>query len=122
MVSFHLGVPVQALVFSENGYWFAASGKGQQTVTIFDLRKEGAAAHVKELETGDAQSLAWDHTGQYLATVGSTGVTVQLYLKKTKAWSEPLRTSVPGTAIAWGAEAKSLVTVNKEGVVSVLKA
>ncbi|KAK4461564.1 WD40-repeat-containing domain protein [Cladorrhinum samala] len=122
MVSFHLGVPVQALVFSENGYWFAASGKGQQTVTIFDLRKEGAAALVKELETGDAQSLAWDRTGQYLATVGSTGVTVQLYLKKAKAWSEPLRTSVPGTAIAWGAEAKSLVTVNKEGVVSVLKA
>ncbi|KAK4651003.1 hypothetical protein QC762_700710 [Podospora pseudocomata] len=121
VVNFHLGAPVQALVFSENGYWFAATGKGQQTVTIFDLRKEGDAAKAKELQTGDAQSLAWDRTGQYLATVGSTGVTVQMYLKKAKAWSEPLRTSVPGTAIRWGADAKSLVTVNKEGVVSVLK-
>lgn len=121
VVNFHLGAPVQALVFSENGYWFAATGKGQQTVSIFDLRKEGDAAKAKELQTGDAQSLAWDRTGQYLATVGSTGVTVQMYLKKAKAWSEPLRTSVPGTAIRWGTDAKSLVTVNKEGVVSVLK-
>ncbi|KAK4227742.1 WD40-repeat-containing domain protein [Podospora fimiseda] len=121
VAEYELGVPVQAVVFSENGYWFAATGKGQQSVTIFDIRKEGAAARVKELETGDTQSLAWDKTGQFLATVGSTGVTVQLYLKKAKAWSEPLRTSVPGTAIAWGADAKSLVTVNKEGVVSVLR-
>ncbi|KAK0704414.1 WD40-repeat-containing domain protein [Lasiosphaeris hirsuta] len=118
--SFHLGPPIQALVFSENGFWFAATGKGQSTVTIFDLRKEGAAAQVKEIETGDAQSLAWDYTGQFLATAGSTGVTVQQYLKSSKAWSEPLRTSVPGVALRWGGDAKSLVTVNKEGVVSVL--
>ncbi|GAB1321021.1 Pre-mRNA-processing factor 19 [Madurella fahalii] len=120
--SFSLGTPVQTLVFSENGFWFAAAGKGQSTVTIFDLRKSGPAAQVKELQTGDAQSLAWDYTGQYLATAGSTGVTVQLYLKSSKSWSEPLRTSLPATAIRWGAEAKSLVTVSKQGVVSVLGA
>lgn len=118
--AFTLGSPVQAIVFSENGFWFAASGKGQSTVTIFDLRKEGAAAQVKELQTGDAQSLSWDYTGQFLATVGATGVTVQQYLKTSKAWSEPLRTSAPGVAVKWGAEAKTLVTVGKEGVVSVL--
>lgn len=118
--AFTLGSPVQAIVFSENGFWFAASGKGQSTVTIFDLRKEGAAAQVKELQTGDAQSLSWDYTGQFLATVGATGVTVQQYLKTSKAWSEPLRTSAPGVAVKWGAEAKMLVTVGKEGVVSVL--
>ncbi|KAK1831442.1 hypothetical protein QBC39DRAFT_283111 [Podospora conica] len=118
--AFTLGSPVQAIVFSENGFWFAAAGKGQSTVTIFDLRKEGAAAQVKELQTGEAQSLSWDYTGQFLATVGATGVTVQQYLKSSKAWSEPLRTSVPGVALRWGAEAKTLVTVGKEGVVSVL--
>ncbi len=118
--TFTLGAPIQALVFSENGFWFAATGKGQSTVTIFDLRKEGGAAQVKELQTGDAQSLAWDYTGQFLATAGSTGVTVQQYLKSSKSWSEPLRTSVSAVALRWGDDAKSLVTVNREGVVSVL--
>ncbi len=118
--SFSLGSPVQAVVFSENGFWFAAAGKGQSTTTIFDLRKSGPAAQVKELQTGDAQALAWDYTGQFLATAGSTGVTVQMYQKSAKAWSEPLRTSTPATAVRWGAEARSLVTVSKEGVVSVL--
>lgn len=118
--SFHLGTPVQALVFSENGFWFAASGKGQSTTAVFDLRKSGAAAQVRELQTGDAQDLAWDYTGQYLATAGSMGVTVQMYAKASKAWSEPLRTSSPAAALRWGAEAKSLVVVSGEGVVSVL--
>ncbi|KAK4154921.1 hypothetical protein C8A00DRAFT_42389 [Chaetomidium leptoderma] len=120
--SYDLGSPVQTLVFSENGYWFAAAGKGQSTTALFDLRKSGPAALVKELQTGDAQALAWDYSGQYLATAGSTGVTVQMYQKSAKAWSEPLRTSTPATALRWGAEAKSLVTVSKEGVVSVLGA
>jgi pre-mRNA-processing factor 19 len=120
--SFSLGSPVQTLVFSENGFWFAAAGKGQSTTCIFDLRKSGAAALVKELQTGDAQALAWDYTGQYLATAGATGVTVQMYLKSAKAWSEPLRTSTPAIAVRWGSEARSLVVVSKEGVVSVLGA
>ncbi|KAK4448955.1 Pre-mRNA-processing factor 19 [Podospora aff. communis PSN243] len=120
--TFALGSPVQALVFSENGFWFAASGKGQSTVTVFDLRKEGAAAQVRELQTGDAQSLAWDYTGQFLATAGSTGITVQQYLKSSKSWSEPFRNSTAGVALRWGSDAKTLVTVNKEGVISVLGA
>lgn len=118
--AFTLGSPVQALTFSENGFWFAATGKGQSTVTVFDIRKEGDAAQVRELQTGDAQALAWDYSGQFLATAGSTGITVQQYLKSSKAWSEPLRSSVTGVALRWGAEAKSLVTVNKDGLVSVL--
>jgi pre-mRNA-processing factor 19 len=120
--TFPLGAPIQALVFSENGFWFAATGKGQSTVTIFDIRKEGAAAQVRELTTGEAQSLAWDYTGQFLATAGSSGVTVQQYLKSSKAWSEPLRTSTSAVALQWGDDARSLVTVNREGVVSVLGA
>ena len=120
--SFTLGSPVQVITFSENGFWFAASGKGQSTVSIFDLRKDGAAALAKELQTGDAQSLSWDYSGQFLATAGSTGITVQQYLKSSKAWSEPLRVAVPGVAVRWGEEAKSLMTVNQNGVISVLEA
>ncbi|KAL2123691.1 hypothetical protein VTJ04DRAFT_56 [Mycothermus thermophilus] len=118
--SFPLGSPVQSLVFSENGFWFAASGKGQTTTTIFDLRKSGDAARVRELTTGEALALAWDYTGQFLATAGLQGITVQLYTKSSKQWSEPLRTSNAAVALRWGAEAKTLVAVSREGVVSVL--
>ncbi|KAK3334166.1 hypothetical protein B0T19DRAFT_449367 [Cercophora scortea] len=118
--TFVLGPPVSLIVFSENGFWFAATGKGQSTVTIFDLRKDGPAAQVKELQTGDVQSLAWDYTGQFLATAGASGITVQQYLKSSKQWSEPLRNAAPAVAIRWGADAKSLVAVSKEGTVSVL--
>lgn len=121
--TFSLGAPVQSIVFSENGYWLAATAKGQTTVTIFDLRKEGSDATAKVLETGGAvSSLAWDYSGQFLATSGVSGITVQHYAKSAKKWSEPFRGSQPAVAIRWGAEARSLVTVNDEGVVSVLAA
>ncbi|KAG5930417.1 hypothetical protein E4U53_002240 [Claviceps sorghi] len=117
---FKLGAPVQALTFSENGFWLAATAKGQTTVTIFDLRKEGDAATAKVLETGGSvQSLAWDYTGQYLATGGPTGVTVQQYAKSSKKWSEPFRNSTAVIGIRWGESAKKLVAVNADGVVSV---
>nr|5M89_A Chain A, Spliceosome WD40 Sc [Thermochaetoides thermophila]5M89_B Chain B, Spliceosome WD40 Sc [Thermochaetoides thermophila] len=118
--SFPLGTPIQALAFSENGFWFAATGKGTSSVTIFDLRKSGAAAAVKELQTGEVLSISWDYTGQYLATGGGTGVTVQMYTKATKSWSEPVRLGMPVVGVKWGGEAKRLVVVSREGVVSVL--
>lgn len=122
-VVFKLGAPVQALTFSENGFWLAATAKGQTTVTIFDLRKEGDAAVAKVLETGGSvQSLAWDFTGQFLATGGASGVTVQQYTKSSKKWSEPLRNSTPAVAVRWGESGKTLVAVNGEGVVSILGA
>jgi len=120
---FSLGAPVQALVFSENGFWFAATAKGQTTVTVFDLRKEGDAARAKVLEIGGSvQSLSWDYTGQFLATAGASGVTVQQYTKSSKAWSEPLRSSVASSGVRWGGEGKKLVVVNVDGVVTVLAA
>jgi pre-mRNA-processing factor 19 len=119
--SFSLGAPIQALAFSENGFWLAATAKGQTTVTIFDLRKEGEAAAVKVLDAGGAvNTLAWDYSAQFLATGGPAGVTVQQYLKGSKAWSEPLRSAVPAVAVRWGKEAKILVAVNADGVVTVL--
>ncbi|KAF7563683.1 hypothetical protein G7046_g449 [Stylonectria norvegica] len=120
-VVFELGAPVQALTFSENGFWLAATAKGQTTVTIFDLRKEGAAAVAKVLETGGSvQSLAWDYTGQFLATGGASGLTVQQYTKSNRKWSEPLRNSTPAISVRWGESGKKLFAVNGEGVISIL--
>lgn len=119
--SFSLGAPVQAITFSENGFWFAATAKGQSTVTIFDLRKEGEAAHAKVLDVGGAvQSLVWDYSQQFLATAGPAGVTVQQYSKGSKKWSEPLRAAVSAVDIKWAANASKLIAVNGDGVVSVL--
>jgi len=121
--SFSLGAPLQALVFSENGYWIAATAKGQTTVTIFDLRKEGDAATAKVLDIGSSvASLAWDHTGQFLATAGPAGITVQQYAKGSKAWVQSLSSATPSVCVRWGAEAKKLVAVNSEGVVTILGA
>lgn len=119
---FKLGAPVQALTFSENGFWLAATAKGQTTVTIFDLRKEGDEATFKVLETGGSvQSLSWDYTGQFLATAGASGVTVQQYTKTSKKWSEPFRNSTAAVGVRWGEAGKQLVTVNGSGVVSVFE-
>lgn len=119
--SFDLGAPIQALTFSENGYWIAATAKGQSTVTILDLRKEGAAATAKVLDTGSSVvALDWDYTGQYLATVGPAGITVQQYAKSSKKWTQPVASATPGVSVRWGAEAKKLVSVSSEGVVSIL--
>lgn len=121
--SFDLGSPVDAITFSENGYWFAAVAKGSTSVTIFDLRHEGEAAKAKVLETGGSLSdLDWDYTGQFLATAGPSGITVHQYTKASKSWSEIMRSAVPATAVQWRKEATSLVTVNVDGVVSVLGA
>lgn len=121
--AFSLGAPIETLAFSENGYWIAATAKGQTTVTVFDLRKEGDGAVAKVLDVGSSVlSLAWDYTGQFLATAGPSGVTVQQYSKGSKSWSELLQSATPAVAVAWGEEAKKLVTVNGDGVVSVLGA
>ena len=127
--SFPLGAPVAAIEFSENGYWFAATAKGQTTVTIFDLRKQGDAARVKTLDLGAAPAvhgLAWDYSQQFLAAAAADGVAVWNYAKPSKAWStDPVvRAAVAGAAVAvkWADGASKLLAVNREGVVSVLAA
>lgn len=119
--TFGLGTPVKSLVFSENGFWFAAVAKGSTSVIIFDLRKDGQDAQVKVLDIGNqVDSINWDYSGQFLATAGPSGITVQQYAKSSKSWSEPLRSAVPATAVQWGPQGQSLVCVNSDGVVSVL--
>lgn len=106
--------PIQTLSFSENGTWLAAVVKGSTSVSIWDLRK---SAQIRVLETGGQVSAAvWDYTGQYLATVGPSGVTVQSYSKAAKEWSEPLKSAEPGRAIAWGPQAQNLILLTEVGL------
>jgi pre-mRNA-processing factor 19 len=120
-VNFELGGPVQDIAFSENGIWFAAVAKGSNSITIFDLRKEGKAAEAKVLEIGgQVDSIRWDYTGQYLAASGPRGLTISQYTKSSKSWSDVISTAVPATAVAWGPEAKTLVTANGDGVITIL--
>lgn len=118
---FDCGGPLQSISFSENGIWFTTATKGSSTITTYDLRKQGEAAEVKSIDIGSkVDCIAWDYTGQFLATAGPSGVTVQQYKKSSKQWSEPKRSAVPATAVAWGANGQSLVTVNSDGVITVL--
>lgn len=120
-VNFEIDGPVQDVAFSENGIWFAAVAKGSTSVVIFDIRKEGKAAEAKILEIGGpVDALRWDYTGQFLAASGPRGLTISQYTKSMKSWSDVLSLAVPATAVQWGEEAKSLITVNSDGVVTVL--
>lgn len=112
--------PVQALSFSENGTWLAATVKGSSSISIWDLRK---AAQIKILDTGGlVAGIRWDYTGQFLASAGPSGLTVKHYSKSTKEWTEPLRSALPGVAVGWGRNARSLVSVSEDGAVVVLDA
>ncbi len=116
--NFDAAGPLKAVEFSENGIWLAAAVKGSTSVSIWDLRK---ASQIKVLETGgQVMSVRWDYTGQYLATAGPTGVAIQRYSKSSKEWSEPLRSAVPAVSVDWGLNARNLVTLNGEGVITIL--
>lgn len=113
-----LSGPVASLHFSENGYWLALAVEGESAIEIWDLRK---MAQVKALDIGTrVESVRWDWSGHYVAATGPSGVSVQHYAKGSKSWSEVVRAGVPSVATAWGPRGGSLVTVSKEGVVTVL--
>ena len=112
--------PIEAIHFSENGTWLAAVTKGSTSVSIWDLRK---SAKIKDLEMGGpVVTVRWDYTGQFLAAAGPGGLTVQAYDKGKKEWSELLQIAVPAVAVEWGSQGKTLITVNADGVVTVLGA
>ena len=120
-VNFELDGPVQDVAFSENGYWFAAVAKDSTNVVVFDIRKEGKAAEAKVLEIGgQVDCIKWDYTGQFLVAAGPGGLTISNYTKSSKSWSDVISLAVPAVALEWGPEAKTLVTANEKGVVSVL--
>ncbi|KAI0998852.1 hypothetical protein K3495_g9344 [Podosphaera aphanis] len=120
--NFELGGPVQDISFSENGIWFSAVAKESNSISIFDLRKEGKAAEVKVLEAGgEVFKARWDYTGQYLAVCGPRGVTIFQYTKSTKSWSDVISIAEPATSVSWGPEAKSLFTTNIDGIIKLIK-
>ncbi len=111
--------PINSLTFSENGIWFAAASGN--SIIIFDLRKTGDEAVLKTFESSaEVKDVAFDYSGQYLASVGSAGVDIRAYKKKEKKWDESLSVAVPGDGIAWGSEAGEVVVVNGQGVVSTI--
>ncbi|KAJ5489120.1 hypothetical protein N7539_004010 [Penicillium diatomitis] len=117
---FTMSGPVKCIFFSENGTSLAAVSAQSTTVSIWDLR---SFKEIKVLDTGNqVKSLHWDYTGQFLATGGPSGVTVQQCNKSAKEWSEPLRSAVPAVSVAWGSAAQSIVALNPEGAVTVLSA
>ncbi|KAL4782239.1 WD40-repeat-containing domain protein [Aspergillus varians] len=118
--NYELTGPVKRVFFSENGTFLAAVTAQSTLVSIWDLR---SSKEVKVLETGNqVDSIHWDYTGQFLLTGGPSGLTVQQYSKASKAWTEPLRSAVPATAVAWGAAAQSIVALNTDGGITVLTA
>lgn len=109
--------PVRAMSFSENGIWLVSVVRGSTSATVWDLRKAEVA---KVLEIGgQIDSVHWDYTGQFLATAGPSGITVQQYSKSAKAWSEPLKSAVPAVDAAWGSKARNLVSLD-QGILTVL--
>ena len=113
---FDLGRPVKCIFFSENGTWLAAVTEDSTSISIWDLRK---TAEIKSIETGSViNSISWDYTGQFLAAAGAGGITVEMYSKASKEWTEIFKNATPATRIAWGTGAHSLVTVDQDGVVT----
>ncbi|KFY57628.1 hypothetical protein V496_06371 [Pseudogymnoascus sp. VKM F-4515 (FW-2607)] len=106
--------PISAISFNENGIWVAAAT--ESSVTVFDLRKEGAEAVVKEFEGSGVSGVRWDYSGQFLGFVGKEGVVVQAWLKKEKKWEESLRSAVRGAAVGWGAKGRRVLVAGAEGV------
>lgn len=119
MAAFDQPGPVKALDFSENGTWLATAAEGSSTVSIWDLRKT-SIIHTIDVGSKPVESIQWDYTGQFLLTGGSEGVAVQYYSKPAKSWSEVLKAAVPAVAVAWGAEAQRIFSLNGEGVVTLL--
>ena len=119
MANFDGSGPIQALAFSENGTWLASAVKGQTIISIWDLRK---SAEIKVHDIGNVvTSITWDYTGQFLAAAGPGSVTVLHYAKSSKSWSEPFRKAVPASAVAWGAQAQSLLVLGIDGAVNILR-
>jgi pre-mRNA-processing factor 19 len=111
MASFeHHEGAVTSLAFSENGYYLATASDNAM-VKIWDLRKGDFVKpfHTIEFEAGYVpQSLAFDYSGAYLAVGGAD---VRLY--GVKGWNQLSTLSDNTNAVtglAFGADAKSLVT------------
>lgn len=110
--------PLANISFSENGTFVASANEGSSAVEVRDLRTSSV---IKTLEVGGPVGQAkWDYTGQFLGIVSAAGVSVQKYDKKGKSWSEVASLATPGTELAWGADAKKIITIGASGDLMVM--
>lgn len=108
---------VHGLSFSELGYLLAAATEGSTSVSLWDLRNESIYA---SLEIGGAvESVQFDYTGQFLAVGGTGSVSVHQFVKSAKSFVEVLQRAASVKAVAWGSEAKSLVTLSDAGALNI---
>lgn len=110
--------PVQALAFSENGFYFATSSSKDGTIRLFDLRKIQQFQEVAMPGSGNfsTTALAFDFSGQILAAGSSEG-TVALW--GTKEWGTPVFVnskahSAPVTGVAFANHGAALYTASQD--------
>ncbi|KAG2485908.1 hypothetical protein HYH03_015352 [Edaphochlamys debaryana] len=101
----HAG-PIRCLAFSENGYHMASAS--DECVKLWDLRKLANFKTLEPFTDGPCASVAFDHSGQYLAVGGPT---VRVFGQKQQ-WAE-LRSigevAKKAAALRWGPDARSLL-------------
>eukprot|EP00290_Baffinella_frigidus_P012534 CAMPEP_0180147868 /NCGR_PEP_ID=MMETSP0986-20121125/19587_1 /TAXON_ID=697907 /ORGANISM="non described non described, Strain CCMP2293" /LENGTH=502 /DNA_ID=CAMNT_0022093649 /DNA_START=29 /DNA_END=1537 /DNA_ORIENTATION=+ len=114
----HPGGAVNSLNFSENGYYLVTTGAdGCKTWDLRKVAKQGAqAVPVKHLCAGEeAHDAVFDFSGVYVAVAGAGGGIKAFH---TKTWSQVLSLgdahSSAVTGLAFGPDAKMLVSVSKD--------
>jgi pre-mRNA-processing factor 19 len=113
---------VTSMAFSENGYYFATASE-DGTVILWDLRKASLSEMaIQTITMGDdatVNSVAFDHSGNYLALGGKT---VQVYNYVSKKW-ELVATldshKKPVQGVAFGPNATTLYSVGKDRAVKI---
>ncbi|KAF2452631.1 cell cycle control protein cwf8 [Lineolata rhizophorae] len=114
---------IEALDFSENGTFLASVVRGSSSADVWDLRKSAVSKRIETDAPAGAslESVKWDYTGQFLALAGrDAGVSVHMFEKKGKSWSEVLRKGIGMSAVAFGKGARQLAGLTKEGGILVL--
>lgn len=119
--------PLEALVFSENGYYMASSSSEDSCIRLWDLRKLSQLCTIplndqeeREEEEGlFGTALTFDDSGQFLA-VGTSKGAVSIY--KVKVWDEVVHLkdfSNRITSLKFGSDARSLYVSSLDGSVFV---
>jgi len=125
------GGPITALAFSENGYTMA-TGSGEGLLRLWDLRKvspvrallqarpAATAAEAEAALAGGAggagvSALAFDFSGQFLASGGADGSVVLWHAAQDYApLLAPARSDGAVTGVAWARGGRTLYTTSMD--------